>query len=66
MTTNAATKFSEQFYDTNSLMTALDEANIQSDQDFRNETTTWTFEDGSTIVVSGNDWTIDDSPNNAI
>ena len=36
-----------------SVMTALDAAKIPANQDWENWTTTWTFADGSTIVVSG-------------
>ena len=35
------------------IMTALDAAQIPANQDWENETTTWTFDDGSTIVISG-------------
>jgi hypothetical protein len=35
------------------VMTALDAALIPASQDWDNETTTWTFIDGSQIVVSG-------------
>jgi len=35
------------------VMAALDAAKIPSSQDWDNETTTWTFDDGSKIAVSG-------------
>jgi hypothetical protein len=35
------------------VMAALDAAKIWASQDWDNETTTWTFTDGSQIVVSG-------------
>jgi len=35
------------------VMTALDAAKIPANQDWENEKTTWTFSDGSTIVISG-------------
>lgn len=41
--------------DTNDIMNALDDAEIESDQDWENETTTWTFDDGSRIIISGDD-----------
>lgn len=50
-----ATEFRNNYSDTNDLMTALDQAAIESDQDWENETTTWEFEDGSKIVVSGSE-----------
>lgn len=37
------------------LMTALDEAGIDSEQDYKNEATTWTFEDGSRIKINNTD-----------
>lgn len=53
--TTQAQNFKANYSDTNDLMTALDNAGVESDQDWENETTTWTFEDGSQIVVSGHD-----------
>jgi hypothetical protein len=52
-TMSQANKFKANYSDTNELMTALDNAGIESDQDFENETTTWSFEDDSQIIVSG-------------
>jgi hypothetical protein len=40
-------------YNAASVMSALDAAEIPSDQDWDNETTIWTFDDGSQIVVYG-------------
>ena len=53
--TNQAQNFKANYSDTNDLMTALDNASVESNQDWENETTTWTFEDGSQIIVSGSD-----------
>lgn len=53
--TTQAQEFKANYSDTSDLMTALDNAEIESDQDWENETTTWMFEDGSKIVVSGSD-----------
>ena len=53
-----ATEFSTRYNDTNDLMTALDEAGIDSDQDWEEETTVWTFDDGSQISVSGPEVTV--------
>ena len=39
----------------NELMTKLDKADIPSIQDWQNEETTWTFDDGSRIRISGYD-----------
>lgn len=41
-------------------MTALDSENIDSDQNWESETTTWTFDDGSKIIVSGSEVEIKD------
>jgi hypothetical protein len=43
--------------DAATVMTALDAAEIAAKQDWQNESTTWTFDDDSIIVVSGNDVT---------
>jgi len=43
--------------DANSLMTALDNEDVQSDQDWDNEATTWTFGDNSTLTISGSEIT---------
>jgi len=56
--TTQAQNFKADYSDTNSIMNALDNANVESDQDWENESTTWTFEDGSKIVVCGNDVTV--------
>lgn len=50
-----AKKFFEMYADVTDLMTALDASRIESNQDWDNETTTWTFSDGSKIRVSGPD-----------
>lgn len=50
-----ATEFRNNYSDTNDLMTALDSAGIESEQDWETETTTWVFDDGSKIVVSGSE-----------
>lgn len=46
------------YNNTNDLMIALDNDGIDSDQDWKRETTTWTFEDGSKIIVSGPEVTV--------
>lgn len=38
--------------DTVDLMTALDDVGIEKNQDWDNEKTVWTFEDGSTITIT--------------
>jgi hypothetical protein len=43
------------FRDTNHIMNALDERELDKDQDWEAETTTWTFPDGSKIKVCGNE-----------
>lgn len=48
-----AEQFRCNYSDTNELMSALDAANVDSCQDWHNESTTWTFDDGSQIVVCG-------------
>ena len=50
-----------KFDDSNiaNIMTALDKAEIPSDQDWENETTRWTFADGSIIAISGTELTIE-------
>jgi hypothetical protein len=53
--TTQAENFKANYNDTNDLMTALDNASVESDQDWENETTTWTFEDESKIVICGSD-----------
>ncbi len=55
MTTSRATNFKANYSDTSELMTALDIEGIESDQGWENETMTWTFEDGSKIVVCNSD-----------
>ena len=50
-----ARRFFEMYADVTDLMTALDASRIESDQDWDNEATTWTFSDWSKIVVSGPD-----------
>ncbi len=52
MTKSKASEFVANYNDTDDLMTALDCAVIDSDQDWENETTTWTFDDGSQVIVS--------------
>lgn len=52
-TMSDAKKFFEMYDDVTALMTALDASRIESDQDWDNEATTWTFLDGSKIRVSG-------------
>ena len=52
-----AYKFASAHTDTNELMTALDNANLPSNQDWENESTTWTFADESTVTISGDDIT---------
>ena len=54
-TMSDAKKFFEMYDDVADLMTALDASRIESDQDWDNEATTWTFSDGSKIMVSGHD-----------
>ena len=54
-TMSDAKKFFEMYVDVTDLMTALDASRIESDQDWENEATTWTFADGSKIRVSGPD-----------
>lgn len=54
-TMSDAKKFFEMYDDVTDLMTALDASRIESDQDWDNEATTWTFADGSKIRVSGPD-----------
>ena len=39
--------------DATTAMTALNAAGIESDQDWQNESTVWTFDDGSRIKISG-------------
>lgn len=39
--------------DAATVMAALDAAEIESEQDWENEATVWTFDDGSKIKVSG-------------
>ncbi len=53
LSTEATRFYNNHAGDTAALMTALDAAGIPSNQDWDNELTTWTFEDGSEIVVSG-------------
>ena len=53
--TTQVQEFRANYNDTGDLVTALDNAGVESDQDWENETTTWTFEDGSQIIVSGSD-----------
>lgn len=55
---NNANEFRSRYTDTADLMTALDDAGIESDQDWKNERTTWAFDDGSKIVVSGSEVTV--------
>jgi hypothetical protein len=40
-------------YDAANLMTALDAAQVPSEQDWDAGTTTWTLDDGSSIVIDG-------------
>lgn len=49
---SVASEFKTNYSDANDLMIALDDAEISSNQDWENETTTWYFEDDSQIVVS--------------
>ena len=51
--TTQAQAFKTNYSDVSDLMTALDNADIESTQDWENETTIWTFDDGSIITVSG-------------
>jgi len=53
-----ATEYASRYNDVSDLMTALDAAGVESDQDWENETTTWTFDDGSKISVSGTEVTV--------
>jgi len=55
-----AQRFYEDYkdLDVNDLIHGLDEANIESDQDYENETTTWTFSDDSCIKVNNTRVTI--------
>ena len=48
---NKAQKFVKKYPDHVELMNALDKAGIKSDQDWDNETTIWTFHDGSSIEI---------------
>jgi hypothetical protein len=43
------------FRDTNQVMIALDARELDKDQNWQAETTTWTFPDGSKIQICGND-----------
>ena len=43
------------YRDTNAIMNALDALDLKKDQDWENETTTWTFDDGSIIQVCNNE-----------
>ncbi len=52
---NKATEFLTEIIDVASLMTALDNKNIPSEQDWEKEQTTWYFDDGSTIQVTSGD-----------
>ncbi len=56
-----ANKFASSYKDVNDLMTALDEANIPSDQDWDNGTTTWKFDDGSFVKVEGTEIMVGDN-----
>ena len=56
--TSEADKFLSEpnnYRDTNHIMESLDACEIPSNQDWQNETTTWTFGDGSKIVICGNE-----------
>ena len=50
-----------KFDDSNiaNIMTALDKDEVPSNQDWENETTRWTFTDGSIIAISGTELTIE-------
>lgn len=48
-----ATEYASRYNNSNDLVNALVKDEIDSDQDWENEKTTWTFEDGSSIEVSG-------------
>lgn len=54
-----AERFRGLYSDTSALMSALDDAGIESDQDWDNGRTTWTFDDGSKIIVSGSEIEVD-------
>jgi hypothetical protein len=56
-----ASEFRSRYSNAAELMTALDNAGVKSDQDWENERTTWTFDDGSQIVVSGSEIDVIDS-----
>jgi len=51
--TTQAQAFIADYSDTTDLMGALDDAGVDSEQDWENESTVWTFEDDSKITVSG-------------
>jgi len=42
-------------FDNAALMTALDNSNIDSEQDYENETTIWVFDDKSFIKINNED-----------
>lgn len=48
-----ATEYASRYNNSNDLVNALVKDEIDADQDWENEKTTWTFEDGSSIEVSG-------------
>lgn len=52
---NQAHTFSQDYSNVNDLMTALDNAGIESEQDWNNGITTWVFDDESKIVVQADD-----------
>jgi len=56
-TTDAERFLSEpnRFRETHHIMNALDARELEKEQDWEAETTTWTFPDGSKIQVCGND-----------
>ena len=57
--TEFSTRYNDSYNDNDTnLMTALDEAGIESDQDWEAETTVWTFADGSQIRCSGPEVTV--------
>ncbi len=53
-----AMKFVLDNTDANYIMTALDKAGIESEQDFGEGSTTWHFNDNSEIVVCGTEVTL--------
>jgi len=66
---NEAMKFMNepnQFRDANHLMESLDASELEKTQDWDNESTTWTFGDGSVIRVCRNDYDAFDSVADAV